>query len=50
MSTIAAELERDPEAPNPDLKSILKGDVADAQPPFDKIAGHAFFNGKHLDE
>lgn len=58
---IAAELERDPEAPNPDLKSILEGNLADAQPPFDKLAayterldatspnGHAFFNGKHLE-
>lgn len=58
---IAAELEQDPEAPNPDLNSILEGDVPDAQLPFDKIAayterldatspsGHAFINGKHLD-
>lgn len=61
---IAAELEADPEAPKPDLNSILEGDDADAQPLFDKIAayterldttsatsplGHAFFNGKHLD-
>jgi len=61
---VAAEFESDPEAPKPDLKSILEGDDADAQAPFDKIAaytdrldatpatsplGHAFFNGKHFD-
>jgi UDP-glucose:glycoprotein glucosyltransferase len=58
---IAAELEQDPNAPNPDLQSILEGDVADAHPPFEKIVayterlnatspnGHVFFNGKHLD-
>lgn len=60
---IAAELEQDPEAPKPDLESILKDGDADTQP-FDKIAayterldatqatsplGHVFFNGKHLD-
>ncbi|KAF8812128.1 hypothetical protein BYT27DRAFT_7133469 [Phlegmacium glaucopus] len=63
-SLIAAELEQDPEAPKPDLKSILEGADADVQVPLDKIAayterldatpdtsplGHAFFNGKHLD-
>ena len=60
---IAAELKEDPEAPRPDLKSILEADHADAQPSFDRITayterldatsatspqGHAFFNGKHL--
>jgi UDP-glucose:glycoprotein glucosyltransferase len=61
---IAAELEQDPEAPKPDLESILEGGDVDTQPPIDRIAayterldathetsplGHAFFNGKHLD-
>ena len=60
---IAADLERDPEVPKPDLESILEGD-ADTQPLLDKITayaerldathaasppGHAFFNGKHLE-
>jgi UDP-glucose:glycoprotein glucosyltransferase len=61
---IAAELEQNPEAPKPNLESILGGSDADTQPPFDRIAayterldatratsplGHVFFNGKHLD-
>lgn len=61
---IAAELEQNPEAPQPNLESILEGSDIDTQPSFDKIAayierldathatsplGHAFFNGKHLD-
>jgi UDP-glucose:glycoprotein glucosyltransferase len=61
---IAAELEENPEAPKPDLGSILEGSDADTQPLFDRIAayterldaiyatsplGHVFFNGKHLD-
>jgi UDP-glucose:glycoprotein glucosyltransferase len=61
---IAAELEQDPEAPKPDLESILAGSDADSQPPLDRIAayterldathatsplGHAFFNGKHFE-
>ena len=60
---IEAELEKNPEAPQPNLESILEGSD-DADTPFDKIAayterldathatsplGHAFFNGKHLD-
>ena len=61
---IAAELEQNPEAPKPDLESLLEGSDADIQPRLDKIAayterldtnhatsplGHAFFNGKHFD-
>lgn len=61
---IEAELEQNPEAPKPDLESILEGSDADTEPPFDRIAayterldathatsllGHVFFNGKHLD-
>lgn len=61
---IAAELKQDPEAPKPDLESILADSDTDSQPPFDRLAayterldathatnphGHAFFNGKHFD-
>ena len=57
---IAAELEQNPEAPKPDLISIIEGSDTDTQP-LDRIAayterldatsplGHAFFNGKHFD-
>lgn len=39
---IAAELEKDPDAPRPDLKSILDGGDAEAEAevPFDKIAAY----------
>ena len=60
---IAPELEDDPEATKPNLKSILEGDDVDAQVPLDRLEayaerldatsatspmGHAFFNGKHF--